>query len=98
MSDYSFGDARELLSPKPLVPTPATDDMSNWASIPLAFALLPAVGGLFFNNGSALVTDAMLLGLSAIFLHWSVTNPWYVWRLRSCFAGDRTHPSADTVA
>ncbi|KAF6843320.1 hypothetical protein CMUS01_02232 [Colletotrichum musicola] len=76
VSDYSFGDARELLSPKPLVPTPATDDMSNWASIPLAFALLPAVGGLFFNNGSALVTDAMLLGLSAIFLHWSVTNPW----------------------
>ncbi|KAE9567388.1 hypothetical protein CGMCC3_g16485 [Colletotrichum fructicola] len=77
LSDYSFGEARDLLNPKPTgVPPPSSDDMSNWASIPLAFALLPAVGGLLFNNGSAVVTDVMLLGLSAVFLHWSVTHPW----------------------
>jgi hypothetical protein len=49
---------------------------SNWASIPLVFALLPAVGGILFKNGSAVVTDVMLLGLAAVFLHWSVTQPW----------------------
>lgn len=53
-------------------------ESSNWASVPLAFGLLPAIGGLFFQNGSAVATDAMLLGLAAIFLHWSVTQPWYV--------------------
>lgn len=78
LSEYSFGEeARDLLNPRPAgVTPPSTDDMSNWASVPLAFALLPAVGGLLFKNGSAVVTDVMLLGLSAVFLHWSVTHPW----------------------
>ncbi|KAL0931645.1 uncharacterized protein CTRU02_212598 [Colletotrichum truncatum] len=75
LSDYSFVEARDLLNPRPAGVT-SSDDMSNWASVPLAFALLPAVGGLLFNNGSAVVTDVMLLGLSSVFLHWSVTNPW----------------------
>ncbi|TDZ27241.1 hypothetical protein C8035_v011967 [Colletotrichum spinosum] len=76
LSDYSFGDARDLLNPRPTGIVSGTDDMSNWASVPLAFALLPAVAGLLFQNGSAVVTDVMLLGLSAVFLHWSVTHPW----------------------
>lgn len=76
LSDYSFGEARDLLNPRPIGASSTTDDMSNWASVPLAFALLPAVGGLLFKNGSAVVTDVMLLGLSAVFLHWSVTHPW----------------------
>lgn len=50
---------------------------SHWESAPLALALLPAVGGLFFQNGSAFVTDATLLILAAIFLNWSVRLPWY---------------------
>ena len=49
---------------------------SHWQSAPLALALLPAVGGLFFHNGSAFVTDATLLILAAIFLNWSVRLPW----------------------
>ncbi|KAJ0161780.1 hypothetical protein CTA2_5614 [Colletotrichum tanaceti] len=78
LSEYSFSEARDFLSPRPgdIPSTSSTDEISNWASIPLAFALLPAVGGLLFQNGSAVVTDVMLLGLSAVFLHWSVTHPW----------------------
>jgi hypothetical protein len=44
----------------------------------LAFALLPALGGMFFKNGSSVITDIMLLGLAAIFLNWSVRLPWLV--------------------
>ncbi|KAH8702398.1 hypothetical protein BGW36DRAFT_372789 [Talaromyces proteolyticus] len=51
-------------------------DDSHWQSAPLALALLPAVGGLFFQNGSAFITDATLLILAAIFLNWSVRLPW----------------------
>ena len=50
---------------------------SHWQSIPLGLALLPAVGGLFFHNGSAVITDITLLALAAIFLNWSVRLPWY---------------------
>ena len=49
---------------------------SHWHSAPLALALLPAVGGLFFQNGSAVVTDLTLLTLAAVFLNWSVRLPW----------------------
>lgn len=49
---------------------------SHWHSAPLALALLPAVGGLFFENGGAVVTDLTLLGLAAVFLNWSVRLPW----------------------
>jgi hypothetical protein len=52
-------------------------ESSHWDSAPLAFALLPAVGGMLFTNGSSVVTDVMLLGLAAIFLNWSVRSPWY---------------------
>lgn len=52
------------------------NEMTNWHSSPLAFALLPALGGLFFNNGSAFVTDVLLIGLAAIFMNWSIRLPW----------------------
>lgn len=53
------------------------EEPSNWHSSPLAFAFLPALAGLFFTNGSAFVTDILLLGLAALFLNWSVRLPWY---------------------
>jgi hypothetical protein len=86
LSDYSLDDARaslrsstdDLLSPRPNVSTRLTgnDETSNWHSAPLAFALLPALGGLLFQNGGAVVTDIMLLGLASVFLNWAVRLPW----------------------
>lgn len=49
---------------------------SNWQSAPLGLALLPAIAGVFFQNGSAVTTDITLLVLAAIFLNWSVRLPW----------------------
>lgn len=51
-------------------------DQSMAATLPLVLALLPAVGGLMFEGGSAFFTDIILLGLSGLFLRWSVTQPW----------------------
>lgn len=51
---------------------------SVWQSAPLALALLPAVGGLLFQNGGSVMTDITLLTLAAIFLNWSVRLPWLV--------------------
>ncbi|KAL8999983.1 MAG: hypothetical protein Q9169_001228 [Polycauliona sp. 2 TL-2023] len=52
---------------------------SHWHSMPLALALLPAVGGVLFQNGSAIVTDITLLGLAVVFLNWAVRVPWSEW-------------------
>lgn len=49
---------------------------SHWQSAPLVLALLPAIGGILFKNGSAVTTDITLLILAAIFLNWSVRLPW----------------------
>ena len=68
-----------LLLPRPISPDlTSSGEHSYWHSAPLALALLPAFGGLFFKNGSALVTDLTLLGLAAVFLNWSVMLPWLV--------------------
>lgn len=53
------------------------DESSHWHSVPLAFAILPAIGGLFFKDGSSFITDVFLLGLGALFLNWFVRMPWY---------------------
>ena len=85
LSDYSLDDARnsirsstdDLLLPKAQgIEHEISSDGSNWQSIPLAFALLPAIGGMLFKNGSAIITDIILLGLAAVFLNWSVRLPW----------------------
>lgn len=56
----------------------AATEESHWHSAPLGLALLPAIAGVFFQEGSAFVTDVTLLVLAAIFLNWSVRLPWYV--------------------
>ncbi|CAD6499336.1 BgTH12-03456 [Blumeria graminis f. sp. triticale] len=85
LSDYSMKDVRnviqtstdELLLPKlDSTKIEHIQRSSAWHSAPLAFALLPALGGIFFTNGSGFVTDILLLGLAAIFLNWSVRLPW----------------------
>ncbi|KAL4884116.1 hypothetical protein BJY04DRAFT_215550 [Aspergillus karnatakaensis] len=58
----------------------ARDEESHWHSAPLGLALLPAVAGIFFQNGSAFVTDVTLLALAAVFLNWSVRLPWEWYR------------------
>ncbi|EKG16176.1 hypothetical protein MPH_06613 [Macrophomina phaseolina MS6] len=52
------------------------DEPSHWHSLPLVFAILPAVSGIFFTNGSAVVTDILLLGLASLLLNWCVRMPW----------------------
>lgn len=85
LSDFSLNEARrsfrdstdDLLAPKPSATgLEDTAPPSHWHSVPLAFALLPAIGGMLFQNGSSVVTDIMILGLAAIFLNWSVRLPW----------------------
>lgn len=57
---------------------PSASEESHWHSAPLLLALLPAIAGVFFRDGSSFVTDVTLLVLAAIFLNWSVRLPWYV--------------------
>lgn len=76
LSEMTFEDAKSTLLSTTggvLIPT-ATD--STWHSIPLAFAMLPAIAGAIFTNGEGLTTDILLLSLVAIFLHWFVKFPW----------------------
>ncbi|QDS70039.1 hypothetical protein FKW77_003962 [Venturia effusa] len=48
----------------------------QWHSLALAFVALPAFAGLFFDNGSAIMTDVLMLGLGCLFLYWSIKWPW----------------------
>ena len=78
-----FSSTDDLLVPKVKNSGIGTNhEPSHWHSVPLALALLPAVGGLLFQNGSAVVTDVTLLGLAAVFLNWSVRLPWCATNLR----------------
>jgi hypothetical protein len=52
------------------------DDTSNWHSLPLGLALLPAAGGLLFKDGSAFITDVTLLAIAAVFMNWALRAPW----------------------
>ncbi|KOS17729.1 hypothetical protein ESCO_002469 [Escovopsis weberi] len=72
LSDYTLSEARDIINPRPDIEGAEPDDPegSPLASLSLAFALLPAVAGALFKNGSSVATDVMLLGLAAIFLHW----------------------------
>ncbi|KAJ0416530.1 hypothetical protein BJY00DRAFT_304072 [Aspergillus carlsbadensis] len=66
----------ELFFPRAATTHGRDDEESHWQSAPLGLALLPAVAGIFFQNGSAFVTDVTLIALAAVFLNWSVRLPW----------------------
>ncbi|KAK4221047.1 hypothetical protein QBC38DRAFT_550279 [Podospora fimiseda] len=78
-SGYSLSEVgrefqEDILDPGPII---HHDEDTSWkSSLPLMFAILPATVGLVFKNGSSFVTDVILLGLAAVFLHWSVSAPW----------------------
>ncbi|KAE8329481.1 hypothetical protein BDV39DRAFT_191397 [Aspergillus sergii] len=67
----------------------APNEESHWHSAPLGLALLPAIAGVFFQNGSAVVTDVTLLVLAAIFLNWSVRLPWDWYRSAQAIRQDK---------
>jgi len=53
------------------------DEHPHWHSIfALIFVALPAISGLVFEDGGAVMTDILLLGLGCLFLYWSVKWPW----------------------
>ena len=66
----------DILLPRATVDNEPSLESSNWHSLPLGLALLPAIGGLFFKNGSAFITDISLLGLASLFLNWALRLPW----------------------
>jgi len=55
---------------------PADEEGSTWHHLPLVFALVPAITGLFFTGGHFLLTDVLLLGLASLYLHYLVRFPW----------------------
>ncbi len=75
LSDFSY-EARATLNPGADTSDAAPPESSNWETIPLAVALFPALAGTLVEGGNAWATDIMLLLLGAIFLNWSVTQPW----------------------
>ena len=67
-------------SPNRSVESHDNDDDSHWQSSSIGFALLPAVGGLFYKGGDAILADLTLLVLAAIFMNWSLRVPWKWYR------------------
>lgn len=84
LSDFSITEARrsfrngtqDILNPSAAKDGPAQDASSIMSSLPLAFALLPALFGVLFEGGGAVITDVMLLGLVFVFLRYTITQPW----------------------
>ncbi|KAI3336511.1 hypothetical protein HD806DRAFT_8543 [Xylariaceae sp. AK1471] len=73
-SDYLETSADELLNPSKS--NAKEIKKSPFVYVPLTVALLPGAAGIFFENGAAFFTDLILLSIAAVFLHWSVTQPW----------------------
>lgn len=88
MSEFNLHDAgkffrdgtRNLLDPGAARSEQANDASSLLSSLPLAFALFPAIAGVFFEGGRDLISDVMLLGLVFIFLRFTIIHPWQWYR------------------
>ncbi|KAK5135933.1 hypothetical protein LTR08_004391 [Meristemomyces frigidus] len=70
--------------------------VTHWHSSPIALAILPALGGLLFKNGSNVITDALLLLLAAVFMNWSIQLPWDWYYAAQALRPD-TEPDDDTI-
>jgi len=68
-------EARDMLNPGPEADGDG-QERSRLDVLPLAFALLPALGGICVQGGNAFMTDLMLLALGGLFLQYSLTQPW----------------------
>ncbi|KAK0711605.1 hypothetical protein B0H67DRAFT_494088 [Lasiosphaeris hirsuta] len=79
-SDFSLAEARRGLQGDIFNPSGVNlqthEKKRSW--LPLVFAILPPMAGILHNNGSAIMTDLLLLCLAAVFLNWSVRQPW-IW-------------------
>jgi hypothetical protein len=78
--DSLRGSADDLWTPRPYEDHEQKEhsEVTNWHSLPLVFALVPAVAGLVIQDGAKIFTDVLLLGLASVFLNWSVKLPWFV--------------------
>lgn len=85
LSDFSLIEAQksirhgtqDILNPSPARDSVQSRDTSSiLSSLPLAFALLPALFGVLFEGGTAFITDVLLLALVFIFLRYTITQPW----------------------
>lgn len=78
LSTFSFSDANREFQEHILDPGAdlGCEPSSWWSRVPIMCALLPPVVGVIFQGGSSYVSDLFMIGLSGIFLHWSVTMPW----------------------
>jgi hypothetical protein len=52
------------------------DGPTFWTSLPVAIALVPPIIGLTVQDGAAVATDMVILGLAAWFLNCCVRVPW----------------------
>ncbi|KAK3333903.1 hypothetical protein B0T19DRAFT_353711 [Cercophora scortea] len=75
-SEASFTGVKRNVQEDLFSPCGESRERPWWSSLSLVFALLPAIGGILFTDGSVVITDIVLLGLAAVFLNWSVTQPW----------------------
>jgi len=69
------------------------EESSALHSAPLFLAIVPAVAGLLFQNGSSIMTDVTLLACAAILLNWSIRLPWDWYRSAQAV---RVHDSVST--
>ncbi|KAK4106707.1 hypothetical protein N658DRAFT_563470 [Parathielavia hyrcaniae] len=78
LSAYSFSEATRDLQDEIIDPGPVfQQEVMTWKSwLPMVFTVVPLVAGLIFKNGTAFFTDLIIIFLSMVFLHWSVSAPW----------------------
>ncbi|KAH7328487.1 hypothetical protein B0I35DRAFT_473189 [Stachybotrys elegans] len=96
LSDYNLSEARDILHRHDRQEHDRSSESSSLPSLSIAFGLLPALAGALFKDGSAIVTDVMLLGLAGIYLHWSVTQPW-AWYLSAQVVRVRHESDAESA-